>query len=153
MKKRNAFILGLVLAGAVFTGSNLYTSEDIEQYEKGNHLVALHSLGIKVNSDELAPMQAVIDENGKEWIYNKFSKRAPLMDKIIDERSVDVKDAFIEVQDEIMQEYTKKGDTLPVILLDENLNEGYFAFNRQDGETLSFKIKYDNGAWEYALEK
>ncbi|MFI8714823.1 hypothetical protein [Brevibacillus brevis] len=153
MKKRNAFILGLVLAGAIFAGSNLYTSEDIEQYEKGNHLVALHSLGIKVNSDELAPMQALTDENGKEWIYNKFSKRAPLIEKIIDERSVDVKDAFIEVQDEIMQKYTKKGDTLPVILLDENLNEGYFAFIREDGEALSFKIKYDNGSWGYELEK
>ncbi|TKI58392.1 hypothetical protein E8L90_25010 [Brevibacillus antibioticus] len=149
MKKRSVFILGLVLAGAVFAYSNLCTSEDIEQYEKGNHLITLRSLGIEVNSDELAPMQTLTDGNGKEWIYNNFTKRAPLMEKIIDERSVDVKDAFIEVQDEIMQKYTKKGDTLPVILLDENLNEGYFAFNRQDGETLSFKIKYDNGSWEY----
>ncbi|CAI9006530.1 DUF5590 domain-containing protein [Brevibacillus sp. IT-7CA2] len=152
MKKRNVILSGLFLVGAVFVGSNLYASEDIEQYKKGNHLVTLHSLGIEVNSDELAPMQALTDENGKEWIYNRFSKRAPLMDKIIDERSVDEKDAFIEIQDEIMQKYTKKGDTLPVILLDENLNEGYFAFNRQDGETLSFKIKYDNGSWEYELQ-
>lgn len=153
MKKKSVYIFGLVLAGAVFVGSNLYASEDIEQYEKGNHLITLHSLGIEVNSDELAPMQTLTDENGKEWIYNEFTKRAPLMNKIKNERSVDVKDAFIDVQDEIMQEYTKKGDTIPVILLDEDLIEGYFAFNRQEGETLSFKIKYDNGSWEYELEK
>ncbi|WP_241970686.1 hypothetical protein [Brevibacillus sp. Leaf182] len=52
-----------------------------------------------------------------------------------------------------MQQYAKPGDSIPTILLDEALKEGYFAFNRQDGETLSFKIKYDNGSWEYKLEK
>ncbi|WP_241752876.1 hypothetical protein [Brevibacillus agri] len=57
----------------------------------------------------------------------------------------DVAGPFISVQDEIMQAYAKPGDSIPTIILDEALKEGYFVFSRQDGETSSFKIKYDNG--------
>ncbi|MFS0917672.1 hypothetical protein [Brevibacillus sp. 179-C 1.1 NHS] len=53
MKKRRAFIFVLVLAGAVFAGSNLYANEDIEQYIKGNHLKVLHSLGIEAEAKDL----------------------------------------------------------------------------------------------------
>ncbi|ATF11234.1 hypothetical protein P4V43_29300 [Brevibacillus fortis] len=155
MKKRSIAISGLVLAGAIFAGSSLYASEDVEQYEKGNQMKTLNSLGIEAKSDDLVAMKTLTDENGKEWIYNEFTKRAPLMDKIENERSVDVKDAFIEVQDEIMQKHAKVGDTIPVILLDEELKEGSFSFNREDGEALIFKLKYNekNGKWDYEQEK
>ncbi|BAH43922.1 hypothetical protein BBR47_53490 [Brevibacillus brevis NBRC 100599] len=155
MKKRNLVISGVVLAGAIFAGSSLYASEDVEQFEQGNQMKTLSALGIEAKSDDLVAMKTLTDEKGQEWIYNEFTRRAPLMDKIEEERSVKVKDAFIEVQDEIMQQHTKKGDSIPVILLDEELKEGSFSFNREDGEVLIFKLKYndDKGKWDYEQEK
>ncbi|MFF2532429.1 hypothetical protein ACFVS2_26540 [Brevibacillus sp. NPDC058079] len=154
MKKRNLIISGVVLAGAIFAGSSLYASEDVEQLEQGNQMKTLSALGIEAKSDEVAPMQTLTDEKGKEWIYTDFTKRSPMMNKIETERSVGAKDAFIEVQDEIMQKHAKVGDTIPVILLDEELKEGSFSFNREDGEALIFKLKYNekNGKWDYEKE-
>ncbi|WP_188066803.1 hypothetical protein [Brevibacillus brevis] len=155
MKKRNVVLSGLALAGAIFAGSNLYASEDVEQFEQGNQMRTLSSLGIEAKSDDLEPMKTLTDENGKEWIYTDFTKRTPLMDKIENERSVGAKSAFIEVQDAIMQKYAEIGDSIPVILLDEELKEGSFSFNREDGEALIFKLKYNEkkAAWDYEQEK
>lgn len=155
MKKRNVILSGLALAGAIFAGSNLYASEDVEQFEQGNQMRTLSSLGIEAKSDDLEPMKTLTDKNGKEWIYTDFTKRTPLMDKIENERSVGAKSAFIEVQDAIMQKYAEIGDSIPVILLDEELKEGSFSFNREDGEALIFKLKYNEkkAAWDYEQEK
>ncbi|QDS37196.1 hypothetical protein [Brevibacillus brevis] len=153
MKKRSVFIFGLVLAGAVFVGSNLYASEDVERYEKSNHQKTLHALGIEAEPKDVERMNTLTDGNGKKWIYTDFIDRGTIIEKMDSKYTEDVGGAFIQVHDKIMQKYAKVGDTIPVILLDEELKEGYFAFNRQEGETLSFKIKYDNGAWEYELQK
>ncbi|MGG4455368.1 hypothetical protein [Brevibacillus porteri] len=64
MKKRSVFIFGLVLAGTVFAGSNLYASEDIEQYEISNHEKTLHALGIEAKPKDIKRMNTLIDKNG-----------------------------------------------------------------------------------------
>lgn len=98
-------------------------------------------------------MKTVTDDNGKEWVFNEFTKSTKLIEEMRKKYEEDVAGPFISVQDEIMQEYAKPCDTIPTILLDETLKEGYFMFNRQDGETVAFKIKYDKGAWQYELRK
>ena len=155
MKKRSVFICGLVLAGAVFAGSNLYASEDIVQLKKSNHQKTLHSLGIEVKTKDLERMTTLTDSNGKKWIYNDFIHSGTFEEEMRDKYIEDVAGAFIEVQDEIMQEHAKVGDTIPVILLDEDLKEGSFSFNRENGEVLVFKLKYNenNGTWDYEKEK
>ncbi|NRR19427.1 hypothetical protein [Brevibacillus sp. MS2.2] len=153
MKKRNVILSGLFLVGVVFVGSSLYASEDIESYIKGNHMKAIHAMGIEVKDQKLENMATITDENGKKWVFNEFTKSTNLIETMREKYEEDVAGPFISIQDEIMQKYAKPGDSIPTILLDEALKEGYFAFNRQDGETLSFKIKYDNGSWEYNLEK
>ncbi|MGK5509769.1 hypothetical protein [Brevibacillus formosus] len=153
MKKRNVILSGLFLVGVVFVGSSLYASEDIESYIKGNHMKAIHAMGIEVKDQKLENMATITDENGKKWVFNEFTKSTNLIETMREKYEEDVAGPFISVQDEIMQKYAKPGDSIPTILLDETLKEGYFAFIRQDGEALSFKIKYDNGSWEYELEK
>lgn len=153
MKKRNMILSGLVLAGAVFAGSSLYASEDTESYIKGNHMKAIHAMGIEAKAQNLKSMATITDENGKKWIFNEFTKRTTLIETMRDKYEEDVAGPFISMQDEIMQAHAKPGDSIPTILLNEALKEGYFAFSREDGETLSFKIKYDNGSWDYELEK
>ncbi|WJQ81317.1 hypothetical protein [Brevibacillus brevis] len=153
MKKRNVILSGLFLVGVVFVGSSLYASEDIESYIKGNHMKAIHAMGIEVKDQKLENMATITDANGKKWVFNEFTKSTNLIETMREKYEEDVAGPFISVQDEIMQEYAKPGDSIPTILLDETLKEGYFAFIREDGEALSFKIKYDNGSWEYELEK
>ncbi|MFF0831171.1 hypothetical protein ACFYU8_30505 [Brevibacillus sp. NPDC003359] len=153
MKKRNVILSGLFLVGVVFVGSSLDASEDIESYIKSNHMKAIHAMGIKTKAQNLESMNTITDENGKKWVFNEFTKSTKLIETMRERYEEDVAGPFISVQDEIMQEYAKPGDSIPTIVLDEALKAGYFAFSRQDGETLSFKIKYDNGSWEYELEK
>ncbi|WP_429841827.1 hypothetical protein [Brevibacillus sp. FIR094] len=155
MKKRSVFIFGLVFAGAVFAGSNLYASEDIEQYEISNHQKTLHALGIEAKPKDIERMNTLTDENGKEWIYTDFIDRGTLIEKMDNKYTEDIGGAFIQVHDKIMQKYAEVGDTIPVILLDEELKEGSFSFNREDGEVLVFKLKYNqnNGTWDYQKEE
>ncbi|MDR9507422.1 hypothetical protein [Brevibacillus agri] len=145
MKKRNAILTGLVFTVAVFAGSSLYASEGTESYSKGNHLKALEAVGIEAKAKDLGVMKTITDDNGKKWVFNEFTKSRKLIEKMREQYEEDVAGPFISVQDEIMQAYAKPGDSIPTIILDEALKEGYFVFSRQDGETSSFKIKYDNG--------
>jgi hypothetical protein len=153
MKKRNVILSGLFLVGVVFVGSSLYASEDIESYIKGNHMKAIHAMGIEVEAQKLENMATITDENGKKCVFNEFTNRTTLIETMREKYEEDVAGPFISIHDEIMQQYAKPGDSIPTILLDETLKEGYFAFIRQDGEALSFKIKYNNGSWEYELKK
>lgn len=153
MKKRNVILSGLVLGGAVLAGGSLYASEDTKSYVKGNHLKALEAVGIEAKAKDLGVMKTITDDNGKKWVFNEFTKSTKLIEAMEEKYEEDVAGAFISVQDEIMQAHAKPGDSIPTIVLDEALKEGYFAFSRKDGETLSFKIEYDNGSWEYELEK
>lgn len=155
MKKRNIVISGVVLAGAIFAGGSLYASENIAQYKKSNHQKTLHELGIEAKTKDLERMTTLTDEDGNKWIYNDFINSGKFEEKMKERYTEDVSGAFIEVQDKIMQKYAKEGDSIPVILLDEELKEGSFSFNREDGEVLIFKLKYndDKGKWDYEQEK
>jgi hypothetical protein len=155
MKKRNIVISGVVLAGAIFAGGSLYASEDIAQYKKSNHQKTLHELGIEAKTKDLERMTTLTDEDGNKWIYNDFINSGKFEEEMKERYTEDVSGAFIEVQDKIMQKYAKEGDSIPVILLDEELKAGSFSFNRENGEVLIFKLKYNekNGTWDYEQEK
>lgn len=155
MKKTTLFVLGLFLTGAVLVSNNLHASEDIDNFEKVNHQKTLHSLGIEVKTKELENLNTISDKSGNKWVYNDFTEREPLVGKLKEKYSEEAKTSFLEVQDKIMQQYAEVGDTVPVILLDEDLKDGSFSFSRENGEVLTFKLKYDkkNGTWSYKKEK
>jgi len=155
MKKATWFVLGLCAAGAVFAGSHLQANEDIDSFEKANQQKTLHAIGIDVKTKELENLNTITDENGDKWVYTEFTERVPLIQKFEEKYPEDVKSSFIEMQDKIMQKYSQVGDFVPVILLDEELKEGSFTFSRDNGEVLSFAIKYDEraGRWSYQKVK
>lgn len=155
MKKTRLLLLGALFAGtALFVGNNIYASKDpdkVLEVNKVNHQKTLHALGIDVNKNDLKNLGILTDKEGEKWIYNAFTQRRLIVDKIEKKYSEEVKTSFIEMQDELMQKYAKKGDTVPVILLDEDLKEGSFSFTRENGDIVSFKLKYDEKEekWNY----
>lgn len=155
MKKRNIVISSVVLAGAIFAGGSLYASEDIAHLKKSDHQKTLHELGIEAKTKDLEKMTTLTDEDGNKWIYNDFVNSGKFEEEMKERYTEDVSGAFIEVQDKIMQKYAKVGDSIPVILLDEELKAGSFSFNRENGEVLIFKLKYNekNGIWDYEKEE
>lgn len=82
MKKRNVIFSGLFLVGVAFVGSSLYASEDTESYIKGNHMKAIHAMGIEVKPQNLRSMATITDDNGKKWVFNEFTKSTKLIEKM-----------------------------------------------------------------------
>lgn len=155
MKKATIFVFGLLLAGAAFVGTSLDAHEDIDQWEKANHQRTLRAIGIEVSAKELETLNIITDQNGKKWMYSEFTERVPLIEKLEEKYPEDVKSSFLEMEDKIMQKYSKVGDFVPIVLMDEDLKEGSFTFSRDNGEVLSFALTYqeNTGRWSYKKVK
>ncbi|MEJ8546351.1 hypothetical protein [Brevibacillus borstelensis] len=154
MKKNKFALLGLalLLAGTtLFVSNQISATEDGDMIEKGNHQSTLKTLGIHAKTKDLESLNMVTDQGGKTWIYVDFTERTPLIEKMENKYPEEITGSFIEIQDKIMQKYAKVGDQIPIILLDEELQEGSFSFTRKTGETLSFEIRLDQekGKWTY----
>ncbi|MGC5326079.1 hypothetical protein [Brevibacillus sp. SYSU BS000544] len=156
MKKIGAIALGLVICGALFANSDIYANKDLTKVldiNKTNHSKSLEVLGIKADTSKLKNLDTVTDNNGKKWIYNTFTQSNLIEEKMEQKYSKETVSSFIEVQDQIMQALAKKGDTVPVILLNEELTEGTFTFIRDKGKgkVVAVKLKYNekDSTWNY----
>lgn len=156
MKRIGAIALGLVICGVLFTNNDIYANKDLTRVldiNKTNHSKSLEMLGIKVDTSNLKNLDTVTDNEGKKWIYNTFTQSNLIEEKMEQKYSKETAYSFIEVQDRIMQALAKKGDTVPVILLNEDLTEGTFTFIRDKGkgEVVSVKLKYNDkdSTWNY----
>ncbi|MFM1653579.1 hypothetical protein ACI7RC_15915 [Brevibacillus sp. B_LB10_24] len=89
-----------------------------------------------------------MDKSGASWTYVSYSKSNLIEEKMMEKYGSSV--SFIETHDGIMTKYAERGDTLPIILMNEDLTEGVFSFMR-GGKVVSIKMnnigKY--GIWTY----
>ena len=156
MKKIGAIALGVVICGAIFASNDIYANKDLARVldiNKTNHSKSLEVLGIKADTSKLKNLDIVTDNKGKKWVYNTFTQSNLIEEKMEQKYSKETVSSFIEVQDQIMQALAQKGDTVPVILLNEDLSEGTFTFTRDKGKgkVVSVKLKYNDkdGTWNY----
>lgn len=158
MKKNNiaAFSLALLVAcGTLFAANQLSANEpnlDIKLYAQNT----LQVLGIDADTDSITSSHSVkdsvtfTDKDGKEWVYIDFTDRTKFIEDMENYYDEEFVGTFIDVQADIMRKHSQAGNTIPVILLDKDLQEGTFSFTRSSGETLSFPIYYDSRkGWTY----
>ncbi len=158
MKKIKVFAIGIAVVSMLTIIGTSYASKDQNKLLKvnaQNHTKTLKALGISTEPSHLKNLAEVSDKNGKEFIYASFTDSDLLEQKIRDEISKDAASEFIQVQDKIMQKYAKKGDTVPILLLDETLQEGFFSFTRENGtgEQITIHLSFDPQKTKWSFEK
>ncbi|MED4779427.1 hypothetical protein [Brevibacillus choshinensis] len=157
MKKIGLLALSVVAAGAfLFTATNIYANKDLTKVtssNKTNHQKTLEALGIEVDASALKNLKSLKDKSGKNWTYNTFTQSHLIEEKMKEVLSEKAATSFIEVQDDIMANYSEPGDVVPVILLSEDMTEGSFTFlkDKGKGKVVTFKLKYDKKSetWSY----
>jgi len=109
----------------------------------------LQVLGIETDIESIKSSQSVKDRtyftdgDGKKWVYIEYTDRTAFIEDMENYYNGGFIESFIGVQASIMRKHSQIGDYIPIILLDEDLQQGSFTFSRDSGETLSFPIHYE----------
>lgn len=159
MVKNLKLLVGVGLLGlcVVFSGATMISSakgkEQKEKYSieiknenvKKHHVKNLNSVNINADQDSLKNLQVFRDEEGKDWTYCSFLESGLLVDKVREKYSKKAALSFNDVQERIMDDMSQKGDTLPVLLVNEELTQARFIFTRDagKGKTIVKELNYD----------
>jgi|GEM_PF-2741010 len=130
-----------------------YSMEIKNKKVKAHHIQNLQSEKIKTNLDSLRNLDVVTDDKGNSWIYCSFLESGLLIDQVREKYSKEAALSFNDVQERLMDDLSKKGDTMPGILINEDLDEAKFIFTREGGkgETIKKELTFDEESQTWSL--
>ncbi|TKI59218.1 hypothetical protein E8L90_29555 [Brevibacillus antibioticus] len=157
MKKMIPLCIGLVFV--VMIGPNVMADKGIPQLTDSSQKyqsetldkLGIRSTNMKNDSSSFSALDTVVDDEGKEWIYVSYLHSNLIEEQIKEKYSRKVSTSFIEVQEQILDPIIQEGDTLPVLLVNEDLTFGKMAYLQEEGNgdliLATFELDEDNQQW------
>lgn len=119
------------------------------------HVHTLKNLGVNTNASALKNGMTFTDNNGNSWVYTSYIQEHLISDQIRSDYGVKAANSFIEMEGQILQAQRRKGDTVPAILMNQELTKGVFAFSREEGkgEVVAVHFAYNSETGEFEETK
>ncbi|RAT97401.1 hypothetical protein [Brevibacillus sp. Leaf182] len=165
MKKMIPLCIGLVFV--VMIGPNVLADKGIPQLTDSSQKYqseTLDKLGIrsanssfmKNDTSSFSAFDTVVDDEGKEWIYVSYLHSNLIEEQLKEKYSREVSTSFIDVQEQILDPIIQEGDTIPVLLVNEDLTFGKMAYLQEEGNgdliLAEFELDEDSKQWVITKE-
>lgn len=160
LKKLIPVCVGLAVMAVV--GQSVLADKEVQQLTDSSQKyqsMTLEKLGVQLNNNtfkggsasELPVLDTVKDAQGNEWTYVSYLHSNLIEEQLEEKYSKKVATSFIDVQEKILDPIIQVGDTIPVLLFNEDLTLGKMAYLQEEGEgkliLAEFKLDEDNQEW------
>ncbi|MFI8715453.1 hypothetical protein [Brevibacillus brevis] len=147
---------------------NSNSDTDVPEKSQAFHLNALEEIGfekevavsknrIQSNQEEksLENLDVIVDQNNDKWLYCSYIQSKLVEDEIEAKYSKSASTSFIDIQEEVMEKHRKSGDTVPMLLLKEDLNAGKIVFTRDkgNGEVVTIDVAMNENSENWSIQE
>ncbi|MGF9905912.1 hypothetical protein [Brevibacillus porteri] len=88
---------------------------------------------MKNDTSSFSALDTIVDDEGKEWIYVSYLHSNLIEEQLKEKYSREVSTSFIDVQEQILDPIIQEGETIPVLLVNEDLTFGKMAYLQEEG--------------------